>query len=343
VCISPGSKSTSRERSSHGKPRHYLRKPGHKAIALPGLPYSTEFMDAYQAALTNAMPVEIGAKRSAPGTVAEAVARYLASAAFVELATTTQKLRRPILERFRSEHGHRPMRAMREEHDAKIISRLRPYAQRNMLKTLRSLMAFSLAEGLVDVDPTATVKLKPAKDTGGFQTWPIHCIEQYRAHHKLGTTARLALELLLATMQRRADIVRLGRQHMRNGILSLQLGKTGMQVDIPARAGGGDRRNAAGSFDLPNDGVRQASLAAGLLLLVRRTLQGGRYTEGVCRPWTTQGWRGAACRAWMHRPRNHGVGRLDNIEGGGAVHEGSESKMARTKGSRQAQNRNRIG
>src|SRR5262249_1839754 len=67
----------------HGKPRHYLRKPGHKAIALPGLPYSTEFMDAYQVALTNAMPVEIGAKRSAPGTVAEAVARYLASAAFV--------------------------------------------------------------------------------------------------------------------------------------------------------------------------------------------------------------------------------------------------------------------
>jgi site-specific recombinase XerD len=34
-----------------------------------------------------------------------------------------------------------------------------------MLKTLRSLMAFSLAEGLVDVDPTATIKLKPAKDT----------------------------------------------------------------------------------------------------------------------------------------------------------------------------------
>src|SRR5262249_460731 len=218
----------------HGKPRHYLRKPGHKAIALPGLPYSTEFMDTYQAALTNAMPVEIGAKRSAPGRVAEAVARYLASAAFVELATTTQKLRRPILERFRSEHGHRPMRTMREEHAAKIISRLRPYAQRNMLKTLRSLMAFSLAEGLVDVDPTATIKLKPAKDTGCFQTWPIHCIKQYRAHHKLGTTARLALELLLATMQRRADIVRLGRQHIRNGILSLQQGKTGMQVDIPA-------------------------------------------------------------------------------------------------------------
>ena len=45
----------------HGKPRHYLRQPGRMKIALPGLPYSHEFMEAYTAALNNAAPVIIGA------------------------------------------------------------------------------------------------------------------------------------------------------------------------------------------------------------------------------------------------------------------------------------------
>ena len=34
----------------HGKPRFYLRRPGHKKIPLPGLPWSPEFMEARDAA-----------------------------------------------------------------------------------------------------------------------------------------------------------------------------------------------------------------------------------------------------------------------------------------------------
>jgi hypothetical protein len=40
----------------HGKPRFYLRRPGHKKVPLPGLPWSEPFMRAYQAAL---LPTEI--------------------------------------------------------------------------------------------------------------------------------------------------------------------------------------------------------------------------------------------------------------------------------------------
>jgi integrase len=217
----------------HGRPRHYLRRPGRKKVPLPGLPHSTEFMDAYESALKDANPVVIGINRSTPGTVAEAVARYLGSVAFADLAPTTQAMRRATLERFRSEHGQRPIRKMQAEHAARLLGRLRPHAQRNMLKAMRALIAFAMSEGLVDIDPTATVKLKPAKDSGGFPTWPVECIEQYRAHHKLGTIARLALELLYGTMQRRGDVVKLGRQHIKGGILSLRQQKTGIQVDIP--------------------------------------------------------------------------------------------------------------
>ena len=52
----------------HGKPRFYFRRPGYKRAPLPGLPHSTEFLDAYQAALEGAPRLEIGAGRSKPGT-----------------------------------------------------------------------------------------------------------------------------------------------------------------------------------------------------------------------------------------------------------------------------------
>jgi hypothetical protein len=54
----------------YGKVRHYFRKRGCKDVMLPGQPGSAEFMDAYAAALSNAAPIVIGAKRVAAGTVA---------------------------------------------------------------------------------------------------------------------------------------------------------------------------------------------------------------------------------------------------------------------------------
>ena len=48
----------------HGKPRFYFRRRGFKQTPLPGLPHSTEFLDAYQAAL-GATPHSISA-RGAP-------------------------------------------------------------------------------------------------------------------------------------------------------------------------------------------------------------------------------------------------------------------------------------
>ena len=38
----------------HGKARFYFRRAGFKAVALPGLPWSPEFMAAYEKALAGA-------------------------------------------------------------------------------------------------------------------------------------------------------------------------------------------------------------------------------------------------------------------------------------------------
>jgi len=54
-----------------------------------------------------------------------------------------------------------------------------------------------------------------------------------RRSHGIGTHAYLALMLLLDTGQRRGDVIRMGRQHVRDGFLSITQEKTGMAVDIP--------------------------------------------------------------------------------------------------------------
>ena len=49
--------------------RYYFRRRGSKAMPLPGLPGSEEFMAAYAAALAGLPHVEIGASRTLPGTI----------------------------------------------------------------------------------------------------------------------------------------------------------------------------------------------------------------------------------------------------------------------------------
>lgn len=219
----------------HGKARFYYRRPGFKLVPLPGLPWSPEFMAAHEAARNAAQPVQIGASRTEPGSVGDAVARYLGSAAFVQLAPSTQAMRRAILERFRAEHGDKRIHKLQDEHVARLIGKLRPFAQRNMLKTLRGLMAFAVGpeQRLMSRDPTAGVKLAKVKDSGGFETWSENEIEAYRKHHKLGTRARLGLELLYGTMAARADVVGLGTQHFKKGFIEFRRQKTKVEVAIP--------------------------------------------------------------------------------------------------------------
>src|ERR1700732_5007704 len=99
----------------HGKPRFYYRRVGFNPVPLPGLPWSPEFMAAYEAAAP-AFPREVGAKQNKAGTVNDAIVRYLKSQDFSALAHSTQGMRRAVLERFRSEHGEKRIAMLHPEH-----------------------------------------------------------------------------------------------------------------------------------------------------------------------------------------------------------------------------------
>jgi integrase/recombinase XerD len=214
-------------RDRHGRVRHYFRRPGSKAIALLGLPGSAEFMDAYQTALAGAPIRDIGASRTKAGTVNAAVAAYYRSKSFTQaLAPATQRMRRNILERFRTEHGDKRIVLLQRNHIVKLLETMRPYAQKNWLKTIRGLMAFAITDNMIANDPSEGVKAMRVAKSIGHMTWLEPQVAMYRTHHPIGTMARLAIELLLNIAARRDDAHALGYQHISDGRLCWRPRKT---------------------------------------------------------------------------------------------------------------------
>lgn len=152
--------------------RHYFRRPGSKAIALPGLPGSAEFMEAYQMALAGAPILDIGASRTRAGTISAAIAAYYRSKSFTQaLAPATQQMRRNILERFRAEHGDKRIALLQRNHIVRLLETMKPHAQKNWLKTIRGLMAFAVSDNMCAFDPSENVKAIKVARSIGHMTW----------------------------------------------------------------------------------------------------------------------------------------------------------------------------
>jgi integrase len=214
----------------HGHPRFYLRRRGHKKIPLPGLPYGPEFMEAYERALAG-HPADVGEGRTKPGTINAAIATYYRDQSFTTLAPSTQKAYRWTLERFRQEHGEKRVGLLQRQHLVVLLREKKQFAARNWLKAIKSLMKFCVELGLRADDPTTSIKAKVKTD--GHHSWSEQEIEQFQRRHGPETKARLALALLLYTGQRRGDVIRMGRQHIRDGAIAVRQQKTGTELVIP--------------------------------------------------------------------------------------------------------------
>ncbi len=218
----------------NGKPRFYFRRPGFKSVPLPGLPWSPQFMEVYEAALSG-QPVQIGASRTKPGTVSATIIGYYRDQSFLALAPSTQRPLRGILEHFRAEHGEKRIALLQRQHITTLLNSKKRFAARHWLMAIRALMKYAVEIGVRGDNPAAGVKL-PNMKTDGYHGWTEAEIEQFEKHHGLGTRPRMALALLLYTGQRRGDAIRIGRQHIRDGMIHVRQQKTGIELAIPIHA-----------------------------------------------------------------------------------------------------------
>jgi integrase len=224
----------------NGKARYYFRRAGFKSVPLPGLPYSPEFMRAYEDALAG-QPIAVGAGRTIPGSMHALAVSYYSSAEYLTLKPKTQRVRRSTIERFCREedangarNGDKRAALLQRGHVVRFMAAraTKPESANVLRNALRALMRHAVDIGLRADDPTRDVKAIRVK-SDGYHSWTEDEIAQFEECHPIGSRARLALALLLYTGQRRSDVVRMGRQHIRDGKIAIQQIKTGRPLRIP--------------------------------------------------------------------------------------------------------------
>jgi integrase len=225
-----------REISRHGKPLWYCRRAGRR-IRLHA-PYGTpEFEAEFQAALTSApAPKAISTAAPKPGTIAWLIARYRETATWQQdLSAATRRQRDNIFLHIIDNIGDVPIAAITKEkviegRDKRAVKT--PAQARNFLDALRGLFRWAADSAHVKIDPTANVKNPKRKTGAGFTPWTEEDVLAYERRWPLGTRQRVWLDVLLYTGLRRGDAVRLGRQHVRDGIATLQTEKSQGTVTV---------------------------------------------------------------------------------------------------------------
>jgi integrase len=202
---------------------------------LTGVPWSEGFMRQYATALEGVTSKTIGVERTKPGSFDALVVSYYRSPEYRGLKTSTQVMRRNIIERFRVEHGDKPIARLARSHIKEIIGAKAntPEAANNLLKVLRLLLSYAVSIDMIPNNPAIGIKKYSSPNADGIHTWTEDEVTQFIARHSLGTKAHLAMMLMLCTGQRRSDAVRMGWQYIHNHKITFRQEKTNTPLRIP--------------------------------------------------------------------------------------------------------------
>lgn len=215
----------------HGKTAWYFW-PGHgPRVRIRGEYGSPEFVDAYKAAMAGGSEPQKQGK-DAPETLAWLIARYRDSGVWAALSPATKRQRENIFKHVLDRSGDYPYSDIDRAAIVAGRDKRGPAAAKNFVATLRGLFKWAIDASLIKEDPTAGVQVARPK-TEGFHVWSEAEIAAFEVRWPIGTRERLALAVLLYTGLRRGDAARLGRQHIRNGLIDLRTEKTGTQILIP--------------------------------------------------------------------------------------------------------------
>jgi integrase len=235
----------------HGKLRARYRRHG-LSVYMRTLPDQPGFDAEYKTLLAHKVET---ADRFLPGSVNDLVARYYKSADFAAKGGPDDKRRRRgLIESFRVEYGNDMVDNFSFEHiEAILITRTekRPndkgrmvggqVAAVNLRKQLRRLFAYARKLKWISGNPVEEADKVGKNKLTGYHPWSEAEITKYKRRHPIGTKARLALEILLWTGQRRGDARLFGPKHIVGGRIRFHVGKTDRDHWLPVAT---DLRNA---------------------------------------------------------------------------------------------------
>lgn len=204
-----------------GNERYYIRIPG-----LPKYRMTSPYLDdngsvtvAFAEEYHRVMAGDRGDKplplqRLQPGTVRWLVENYYRSKLFQTYSSATQKDKKCVLNRYCEIVGDLPFKKMRKSdiEASQMKRRSTPGAADKLVKYLKALFNWAIKQEIATFNPATGVTKINKSD--GFHGWNEIELERYRSFYPIGTTARLAMELMLNLGVRRSDLVKLGWRNL---------------------------------------------------------------------------------------------------------------------------------
>lgn len=221
-----------RETTRHGRTVWYVRIGKGPRTRIAAELGTDEFDACYRAAIEGKPRPK--ASEPAHGSLAWLVKRYRETTAWTTLSAATRRQRENIFVHVLASAGEQP--SSRVSTEAIVGGRERrastPAQARNFLDSMRGLFRWAKEAKHVKSDPTAGVRNPPRKKGDGFRPWSEEDVAAFEKRWPVGTRQRVWLDVILYTGLRRGDAVRLGRQHVRDGVATIKTEKSGETVEV---------------------------------------------------------------------------------------------------------------
>lgn len=216
----------------HGQVTWYVRMGRGPKVRIRGVYGSDEFNANYDAAVTGKQPAKPGEASS--GTLSWLLKQYRETKAWGDLSNATRKQRENIFKAVEALSGKHDLKWIDNAAIQAGIERRKdtPAQARHFLDAMRGLFTWAVKAKHVPVDPTIGEKVAKPK-TKGFPVWDDEDVAKFEARWPIGTRERVMFDVFRYTGLRRGDAAKLGRQHIKNGVIVLDTEKTGTRVEIP--------------------------------------------------------------------------------------------------------------
>lgn len=226
----------------HGKKRYRYRRTGVKSCYIKHQPNSAEFWEEYDRLEQLGATLEpIEARREfTPRSMDDLASRVKRTTAWKLMAPQGQRTKASIIQRLLDKTNKEGRRLGERQVSTVTVAMLdgilgkmadTPGAAGNFRKEMKRLFGYAVKLGWRSDNPASMTD--PIPSGSGFHTWTDDEIEQFRAHHPLGTMARLTLELGLNSSARACNLNDIERSHIVRGKLHVKHAKDNEETIVP--------------------------------------------------------------------------------------------------------------